>query len=383
MQIIIDGDYNKELISQIKRKDLPVSHIIVHVPQNPIGNSSIFLPEILPSLKEFRDYTKIIQDNGIIPIAGIDSTCQGNLEAHAKQNKAINILFENLHELEYSNYLISSPNNAAFINANFPEDKIYLSYSQYITSLNRAKIFFELGVDNIIIHPDIIRNFNILKNFLKLKQNLNNNEKIDYILPLNLGCNWGCIHWYEHHNLQSHRTIKSSILPNQNNISDIEDEFDYPILDCWRKRLKQPSEILKAGWISPFNIQLYHDLGYEKFVLFTSRFSTEKILNIIKSYIDKLHMDDFKEFLNIPQPYGDYWSGEEIHNSMIFLDPNNIREFCDNFPYNTHYPFEKQINEYCNKYIDKFNNKHIKEREEILKIIMEKKEKLYKGVFNG
>ncbi|MFX0044181.1 MAG: hypothetical protein ACFE8L_14805, partial [Candidatus Hodarchaeota archaeon] len=109
MNFIIDGDYNKDLISLINKEKLPVSHIIVHVPQNPIGNSSIFLPKNLPSIKEFEEYTKIIQDNGIIPIAGLDSTCQGNLEAHFKQYRATKDLIQNLKKLGYKDVLLSSP----------------------------------------------------------------------------------------------------------------------------------------------------------------------------------------------------------------------------------------------------------------------------------
>lgn len=167
IKLIIDGYYNKELVSLIDREKLPVTHIIVHVPQNPIGNSSIFLPRTLPTFNEFKEYTKVIQDHGIIPIAGIDSTCQGNLEAHIQQNQAILTLFEQLFEMEYKDILVSSPNNIGFVKENLPSTKIYLSYSQYVTSLNRGKILFEIGADNIILHPDIVRYFNVLKNFIK------------------------------------------------------------------------------------------------------------------------------------------------------------------------------------------------------------------------
>ena len=55
MKIVLDGDYNKELVTLIKKEELPVTHIIVHVPHNPIGNSSIFLPKNLPTIQ--RCYT--------------------------------------------------------------------------------------------------------------------------------------------------------------------------------------------------------------------------------------------------------------------------------------------------------------------------------------
>ena len=108
MKFIIDGDYNQDLISLIENEKLPVSHVIVHVPENPIGNSSIFLPKILPNFSEFENYTKLIQKHGITPIAGIDSTCQGNLEAHIKHYEAVNSLFHKLHELNYKDILVSS-----------------------------------------------------------------------------------------------------------------------------------------------------------------------------------------------------------------------------------------------------------------------------------
>ncbi len=380
MKFIIDGDYNKDLISLFDREKLPVTHIIVHVPANPIGNSSIFLPKILPTFKEFEDYTKIIQDYGIIPIAGIDSTCQGNLEAHVKQNKAINSLFEKLLNIGYKDILVSSPNNVGVINANFPSIKIYLSYSQYVTSLNRGKIFFNLGVDSIILHPDIIRYFHTLKNFIKLKENEIKSREIDYILPLNLGCNWGCIHWYQHHNIQSHRTINSPVSSNQENISDIENAFDYPMLYCWKKRLEEPLNLLKTGWISPNNIDLYEKLGFKTFLLFTSKFSNEKIKEIINSYMNKSLNIDFNEYLNFPQPYGNYWPGNTVKKSINRLDPGVIKEFCSTFPYDTYYPFEKEIKEHCNKYVKQLQIGDIKERDKIIELITKKMQKIEKGV---
>ena len=380
IKLIIDGYYNKELISLIDREKLPVTHIIVHVPQNPIGNSSIFLPRTLPTFNEFKEYTKVIQDHGIIPIAGIDSTCQGNLEAHIQQNQAILTLFEQLIEMEYKDILVSSPNNIGFVKENLPSMKIYLSYSQYVTSLNRGKILFEIGVDNIILHPDIVRYLNVLKNFIKLKQNFKETRDIDCILPLNIGCNWGCIHWYQHHNLQSHRTINSPVFPNQEEISDIENELDYPLLYCWRERLEKPENILKSGWISPSNIEIYENLGYEDYVLFISGFSNEKTLEIIKNYENKQLTMNLNEILNIPQPYGSYWPNDRVKKSLPMLKPEVMNDFCMNFPYQTHYPSENEINEYCVEYVKKLENGDNQERDEILNLTKTKMKIMEKGI---
>jgi len=380
IKLIIDGYYNKELVSLIDREKLPVTHIIVHVPQNPIGNSSIFLPRTLPTFNEFKEYTKVIQDHGIVPIAGIDSTCQGNLEAHIQQNQAILTLFEQLFEMEYKDILVSSPNNIGFVKENLPSTKIYLSYSQYVTSLNRGKILFEIGADNIILHPDIVRYLNVLKNFIKLKQNFKETRDIDCILPLNIGCNWGCIHWYQHHNLQSHRTINSPVFPNQEEISDIENEFDYPLLYCWRERLEKPENILKSGWISPNNIEIYEKLGYEDYVLFISGFSNEKTLEIIKNYENKQLTMNLNEILNIPQPYGSYWPNDRVNKSLPILKPEVMNDFCMNFPYQTHYPSENEINEYCVEYVKKLENGDNQERDEILNLTKTKMKIMEKGI---
>lgn len=383
MKFIIDGNYNKELISLIAKEELPVTHVIVHVPQNPIGNSSILLPKVLPKFKEFEEYTKLIRDQELIPIAGIDSTCQGNFEAHMQQYKAVISLFQTLKELEFKDILVSSPNNLGFVKENLPAMKIYLSHSQYVTSLNRARIFFEIGAESIILHPDIIRSFQMLKNLLKLKEKLNLSRGLDYILPLNLGCNWGCIHWYQHHNMQSHRTLNSPVSNDQHKISDVKDEFDYPMLYCWKKRLQEPINFLKAGWISPDNIELYEELGYKDFLLFTNGFSNEKILQIIKSYQNKSLDKDFQEFLNIPEPYGDYWSGSEVKNSKINLSPDVMKEFCTTFPYNNHYPTENEIDVHCRNYIEKLRNGKNQKIEQVINLISNKMREMEIGVKGG
>ena len=369
MNIIIDGDYNKELVALIDREKLPVTHIIVHVPQNPIGNSSIYLPKNLPTLEEFEEYTKIIQEHGIIPIAGLDSTCQGNLEAHLQQYKATESLIETLERLDYKNLLVSSPNLIGFFKEHSPLMKIYLSYSQCVTSINRGKILFEIGADCIILNPDILRYFNVLKNFINYKKKFKENQEIECILPLNIGCNWGCIQWYQHHNLQSHRTINSPVFSNQEKISDVENEFDYPLLYCWKDRLSKPESLLKAGWISPSNIDMYENLGYTTYTLYTAGFSTNKIVEIIRSYAQKELTCNFNEIINIPQPYGEFWSDYKIKSALIELKPEILNEFCLNFPYNAHFPSEKEMNNYCIDYSKRMQNGNIQERDIILRLI--------------
>ena len=380
MNLIIDGEYNKDLVKLIGEQDLPISHVIAHVPQNPIGNSSIYLPKNTPSFEEFEEFTKIIQDNNIIPIAGIDSTCQGNLEAHKEQYKASCSLLDTLNSMQYENLLVSSPNNIGFVKEHFPSAKIFLSYSQYVTSTNRGKILFEIGTDKVILHPDIVRYFDVLKNFIKLKQIFKKTREIESILPLNIGCNWGCIHWYQHHNLQSHRTINSPILSNQEDISGIVDEFDYPLLYCWKERLEKPENLLKSGWISPTNIKLYENLGFETFILFTNGFSTDKIVEIVKNYEEKQLTLNLHELLNIPEPYGSYWSSNEVRNSMVKIKPDIVSDFCKNYPYQAHYPLESEMNNYCIEYIKKLQNEPIQERNKILNLINDKMKVMEKGV---
>jgi len=379
MKLIIDGDYDKDLVKLIGKQSLPISHVIVHVPQNPLGNGSIFLPKKTPTFNEFEEFTEVILDNNIIPIAGIDSTCQGNFEAHMEQYKATCDLFEKLKGLQYKNILVSSPNNIGFVKEHFPSEKIFLSYSQYVTSLNRGKILFEIGADNIILHPDVLRYFKVLKNFIKFQQNFKTTREIESSLPLNIGCNWGCIHWYQHHNLQSHRTINSPVSSNQEDFSDIEDEFDYPMLYCWKERLEKPENILKSGWISPTNIEMYENLGFETFILYTSGFSTNKIIEIIKNYEERQLNIDFNDILNIPEPYGSYWSSNEVRNSMINLKPEVIDDFCKDFPYQTHYPLENEINNYCIEYVKKLQKLDIQEKNRILNLITEKMKIMEKG----
>ena len=296
-----------------------------------------------------------------------------------EQYKASSNLLETLKGMQYKNILVSSPNNIGFTKEHFPSAKIYLSYSQYVTSLNRGKILFEIGADTIILHPDIVRYFNVLKNFIKLEQNFKKTREIESILPLNIGCNWGCIHWYQHHNLQSHRTTESPILSNQEDFSDIEDGFDYPLLYCWKERLENPENILRSGWISPSNIEMYDNLGFETFVLYTGGFSTDKILEIIKNYEKKQLTTDFNEILNIPEPYGNYWSSNEAKNSMIKLKPEVTRDFCKSFPYQTHYPLENEMNSYCTEYVKKLVNGNIQARNNILSLIGDKMKIMEKG----
>ena len=152
------------------------------------------------------------------------------------------------------------------------------------------------------------------------------------------------------------------------------------MLYCWKKRLEEPLNLLKAGWISPGNIDLYEKLGFETFLLFTSSFSNDKILEIIRSYMNKSLNINFNEYLNFPQPYGNYWPGNTVKKSIIQLDPGVIKEFCNTFPYDNYYPFEKEIKDHCNKYVKQLQIGNIQKRDNIVELITKKMQKIEKGV---
>ena len=172
MDLIVESDINSEIIKLIKEKKYPVSRIILHVPDSPFGNGSIFLPKDLPAYSMFKKFVEDAHSAGINIIAGLDTTCQGNLEAHVDHNAAIEKSVFNLRDLGINEFLVSAPNVIGYIKARVPEARVYLSYSQQVTTLNRARIFLDIGSDAIILHPDVIRYQPLLKNMVKLPQKI-------------------------------------------------------------------------------------------------------------------------------------------------------------------------------------------------------------------
>jgi len=177
--------------------------------------------------------------------------------------------------------------------------------------------------------------------------------------------------------------MNSPVFSNQEKVSDVENGFDYPLLSCWKKRLEQPVNLLKAGWISPSNIELYEKLGYDTYLLCTSGFSSEKILEIILAYVNKSYDKNFNEILHIPHPYGDYWPKDKINNSIIQLDPSVIKDFCNYSFDKIYYPSESELNARCNEYINKLNIGNIRDRDNIIQLIIEKMQKMKQGVIKA
>lgn len=378
IELIMDLDFDKEIIKLVVENDFPVKRVITHVPRCPSGNSSIFLPEKLPNWEEFESFVNFVKDNGITPIAGMDTTCQGNLEAHKEHFNANANILDQLNKMGFSDYLVSAPLNIGVVKAQIPNARVHVSYSQLVTTLNRAKILFEMGADSIQIHPDVSRYIKILGNMQKLARKVDDGRQLELILPLNIGCNWGCIQWYFHHNLQSHRTTNSPIAPNQENISDIENSFDYPMLYCWKKRLEDPTALLRSGWIAPGSIERYISLGYRNYLLFTAGFKVKKINKMLESYTTSVNDLDFKEYLAIPQPYGDYWPSD-VNQALPRLTPDFVTSFLKNFPYEEHYPLEAKVDEYLEKQVDNLDHGDPQIRAKILAIIEEKMAYMHAG----
>ena len=104
---------------------------------------------------------------------------------------------------------------------------------------------------------------------------------------------------------------------------------------------------------------------------------------MIHSYTNKSLDKPFNEFLNIPQPYGGYWSKYAIKNSMIQLDPDIIKEFSRTYPYQVYYPFENEMNNHCNNYVKQLQNGNLQERDKIIELITKEMHKMEEGAIKG
>jgi hypothetical protein len=239
---------------------------------------------------------------------------------------------------------------------------------------------FKFGADVLYLHPDIVRNVSLLRNLQKLSQADLPAGTRAMVLPLNIGCNWGCIHWYQHHNLQSHRTLVSPLNPSPESISDEPDGFDYPILDCWRKRLEHPSELLRAGWIPPPDLHRYQELGYDTFLVVVSGLGKSESLRLIRAYAEQLPLDGFERYLAIAHPYGEYWPAESARQALVSLNAEFLSDFCAGFPFDEVYPFESRAEEYCRSVVSRLKSGDEGARALVRRIAEHKLEQMTCGV---
>jgi len=225
----------------------------------------------------------------------LNSSCMGNKEFLAKKRDEI---IEHLSWLESINVdwvTIANPYLIEICKNKFPGIKVSLSSFAMVESVERAKFYDSLGVDEITVRENINRDLNLLREIQK-------NVKCKIQVLVNQTCLHHCPYQFYHDNVMSHASQKS----------DLEEDvfIDYCILKCIYRKFDNPTEIIKSNWIRPEDLCVYEDYGIDKFKITDRGKSSNWIVKVVKSYHERKYDGNLADILNIVQVHNKRTSGK-------------------------------------------------------------------------
>ncbi|MEJ2702500.1 MAG: hypothetical protein P8Z79_08675, partial [Sedimentisphaerales bacterium] len=165
-----------------------------------------------------------------------------------------------------------------------PQFSIRVGIFAQVDTPRRARFWQDLGADNITLES-----FSINRSFKQLEA-IREAVECDLTLIANHPCLPNCPMQYYHQNGFAHSSNRTGGL-----------FIDYCFLRCTYERLRDPSCLIKSGWIRPEDVAFYEAMGYHHFKILERDIPSSELLKRIRSYAVRRSPPDLTELI---LPYG-------------------------------------------------------------------------------
>ena len=249
----------------------------------------------------------------------LNSTCLDNKEFTREGQKKLKRLLTWLRDIGITQVTVAMPYLFRFVKENFPSFKISVSSGAYVNSLSKVKFWERLGADRITLLPtELNRCFPIL-------ERIRENTKVELQLIANNGCLLNCPFYFSHCNLLSHASQQGHHLKGF--------FIDFYALSCRFIQLSQPVNFMASDWIRPEDICYYEEIGYHDFKLVDREMPSERILLIVKVYLERKYEGNLLDILGNFSSATDYKDldrfmvKKKIRAAKFFLQPCYVNVF--------------------------------------------------------
>jgi len=263
------------------------------------------------SINSFGDYVAECHKHGIQFNYTINASCMSNME---REEDTISFIKE-LINLGIDSLTVSIPRLIEIIRKEFPDIELKASAICAVNNVNKARAMFKLGVNRIVLDPNITRCFNIIKQITD-----EFSDKCEMIL--NNMCVKNCVFTMFHYNYDAHCIL------------DCSNEDRYYLDKCSHQKASDYANYLRLNWIRPEDMHYYTSSGIKRFKLQGRNVHDGKlILKAIKHYIDNDFDGNLIELLTLFTPYNivqPYIDNKKLHGFVerFYLNPGFCNDNC-------------------------------------------------------
>ncbi len=324
----IPSDFKVETIDRINELNntFPKSQVIEtygQVTQGALVNSGR-VTEVLPEL-DFNQLEKYVQysvDRGIDFNYTLNPACLGNYEFSSEGAREINSLLTKLNDIGIKSLTLTTPSLMELVKASGYKFKIKASAICEITSPGKALFYKKMGVERIVIDPDITRDFNRIKGICEVFE-----QGVEMIV--NNVCYKNCAYKMFHYNHESHCTPDNTS----------QKVKDYYFNRCSMQKAGEFKNPVRLNWVRPEDIIYYYETGVRYFKL-QGRQNVLKgdIVATLKHYFKENFEGNLFELITLFAPYNAFQPNMDNKKLDGFLDkffkyPEFCREVCSSCNY--------------------------------------------------
>ena len=304
----IPSDYKLntlDLLTELNQKhiDSKVAEVYGQVTDSKIMSSGRPIKDI-PSAKmdELSEYVNKCEQGGISFNYTLNSSCMSNNEFYEENQRELIWFVEELIQMGVRHFTVALPSIMEIIRNRYPDIKIKASAICEIDSVSKALFYKKLGVDKIVIEPDIIRDFGKLEHIAEEYRG-----KMEIIV--NNVCMKNCPYKKFHYIHDSHDT-------------GLQDIRDFYTNRCALQKADKFYNPIKLNWVRPEDLKYYYETGIQYFKI-QGRQNLNKgyLLRTLEFYMNERFDGNLFDLITLFNPYNSFQVNIDNGSLEGFIKP--------------------------------------------------------------
>ncbi len=283
MELVLASNFDDALVDG--SRDLPVSTFFGNFPVTLTGGGRP--PRILPAVspERFRSHLAAVHATGREFYATLNSNDLGLREYTPEFRAAFRAEVDELLDLGVDGFVVALPLLVELIRADHPEVPISVSTFARIRTATQADYYLDLGADTIVLE-EANRDFPLLKALVR------RGARVEVLV--NQSCLQGCPFRGHHLNTSSLAAQPGNPCP----------EFEYPIAECGREMLRDPSRLVSSILVRPEDLSVYEAAGVSRFKVSGRNHATPWLLRAARAYAGRSYPGDLLDIVSFVQVRG-------------------------------------------------------------------------------
>lgn len=278
MRLAVPANYDAAILPELAR--LGATEVYGKLPLDEVGGGRpTYMASPLPR-RALARYVGAVRAAGMEFNYLLNAACTGNREWTGGFQRRLRRLLDWICEIGAGTVTVVAPLLLQIVKRSYPQLKVKVGiYAQVDTAL-RARWWEEQGADAINLES-----FSINREFEKLAR-IRAAVRCELPLIANHFCQPNCPFQLQHQNGHAHASG-----------ADRRFLVDYPLLQCHRRRLDDPSLLISAGWIRPEDAHVYEEMGFHSFKLIERNIPSDVLLQRVRAYAGRRFDGNLAELL--------------------------------------------------------------------------------------